>query len=53
MLVCQKNGFDHYYCIKSFGRKKLQKVHFCITIMVGKSMKVLKMPVPEQRLASA
>ena len=40
--------------LENFG-KRLQKVHFCITIMACKSMKdsyVLKMPVPEQRLAS-
>ena len=49
--VCIKS-FRH---LKNFG-KTLLKVHFCITIMVHKSIKellVLKTPVPEQRLASS
>ena len=53
MLVNQKIMFDRYYCIKSFCHlktleKTLRKVHFCITLMAGKTMKdpkVLKTPV--------
>ena len=60
MLVYQKNVFDRYYCIKSFGHlktleKRFEKFIFCITIMAHKSMKdsyVLKKYVPEQRLTS-
>ena len=41
--------------LENFG-KMLRKVHFCITLMARKSMKyskVLKTPVPEQRLTSS
>ena len=57
----QKIMFDHYYCIKSFFSlenlgKTVRKVNFCITKIARKSMKdlrVLKIPVQEQRLTSS
>ena len=50
----ERRGFQ-LLSLESFG-KTLRKVNFCITIMAGKSMKdskVLKTPVPEQRLTSS
>ena len=44
MLMYQKTMFDRCYCIKSFSHlktleKRFEKLIFCITIMVRKSMK--------------
>ena len=58
MRVYQKTMFDHYYCKKALENfeKKTRKVYFCINIMACKSIKdskVLRTPVPEQRLMSS